>query len=106
EQYIWDFDGDGKVNRITDSPVTTFKFHAQGTFTPALTVKDNEDSLGNATGEPIIITSGWQGAFIDQLSFFPGATALTFVKDKDKTTLYLAYAHEITEELRMATALL
>ncbi|MBI5104475.1 MAG: M36 family metallopeptidase [Solirubrobacterales bacterium] len=46
--YDWDFDGDGRVDRTTAEPATTFAYASQGTFEPRVAVRDFRGGAGQA----------------------------------------------------------
>jgi extracellular elastinolytic metalloproteinase len=47
--YDWDFDGNGSVDRTTDTPRTDFAYAAAGTFAPKVMVKDFRGGAGTAS---------------------------------------------------------
>ena len=47
--YDWDFDGDGTVDRSTDTPTTEFAYGDAGSFTAKVAAKDFRGGAGEAT---------------------------------------------------------
>lgn len=50
--YAWDFDGDGRVDKITNTPATSFGYSTPGIFYPTVTVTVDTGS-GVPTREPV-----------------------------------------------------
>ena len=60
--YDWDFDGDGTVDRSTDTPTTQFAYGTAGSFTAKVAAKDFRGGAGEATaGVTVTGTSGGGG---------------------------------------------
>lgn len=49
DQYRWDFDGDGEVDRTTTSPRTSFTYQSPGQYEANVTVVDGGDNTASAT---------------------------------------------------------
>jgi hypothetical protein len=47
--YAWDFDGNGRVDRTTSTPTTSFAYARRGTYTARVFVKDFRGGSGTAT---------------------------------------------------------
>lgn len=50
--FVWDFEGDGKIDQITNTPSTTFAYSTPGIFYPTVTVTVDTGS-GIPTREPV-----------------------------------------------------
>ncbi|WP_181692696.1 S8 family serine peptidase [Natronomonas sp. LN261] len=58
-EYRWDLDGDGSVDRVTDSPTTRYA-PPLGETEPSVTVVDAAGRRANATVGPIRVTEEWE----------------------------------------------
>lgn len=57
-EYRWDLDGDGEIDRVTDSATTRYT-PARGVTEPSVTVVDAAGKRANATGGPVQVTEEW-----------------------------------------------
>ena len=55
--YLWDFDGDGTVDRETNEPTVQHTYVGSGTFDPTVTVVDASGQTDTETASPIEITA-------------------------------------------------
>ncbi|UIP01543.1 PKD domain-containing protein (plasmid) [Halobaculum sp. CBA1158] len=60
DSYAWDFEGDGDVDRVTDSPTVEHAYDASGQYEPSVVVNDTRDASDTATGA-IDVTGGDDG---------------------------------------------
>ena len=55
--YDWDFDGNGTVDRSTDTPTTSFAYGAAGTFAARVLAKDFRGGAGTATATVRVVAA-------------------------------------------------
>ena len=58
-EYRWDLDGDGSVDRVTDSATTRYA-PALGVTEPSVTIVDAAGKRANATVGPVRVTEEWE----------------------------------------------